>query len=199
MNHVLDVRTLPSSPGGRMSAEWWGIAGLIVIEGMVFIALVVSYFHLGQRNPSWPPPGIEAPHVPLATLNTLLLIASAAPIWLAARTLSRGSERAAKLALASGIVLLAVFLGIKLYEYLTLPWGPRTHAYGSVVFAMSGLHMVHVFAVLVKSSVVLVYIHQRRIDPERRAALDANALYWYFVIAVWLPLYGAIYWAPRLF
>jgi heme/copper-type cytochrome/quinol oxidase subunit 3 len=80
MSRVLDVRTLPSSPGGRMSAEWWGIAGLIVIEGMVFIALVVSYFHLGQRNPSWPPPGIEAPHVPVATLNTLLLLASAAPI-----------------------------------------------------------------------------------------------------------------------
>jgi len=199
MNGALDVRTLPSSPGGRKSAEWWGVAVLVVIEGMVFIALIVSYFHLKGRNPSWPPAGIEAPHIPLATANTLLLVASLLPIWLATRALRNQSERTTKIALASGIGLLAVFLGIKLYEYITLPYGPLTHAYGSVVFTMSGLHMAHVFAVLVKSSVVLTYVHQGRVDPDRRAALDSNALYWYFVVAVWLPLYGAIYWSPHLF
>lgn len=199
MSAVLDVRTLPDSPAGRTSAEWWGIAGLVVIEGMVFIALIVSYFHLDGRNPSWPPEGIEAPHIPLATANTALLIASLLPIWLATRALRDRRERGTKLALASGIALLAVFLGVKLYEYITLPYGPLTHAYGSIVFTMSGLHMAHVFAVLVKSSVVLAYVHQGRVDPDRRAALDANALYWYFVVAVWLPLYGAIYWAPHVF
>ena len=25
-----------------------------------------------------------------------------------------------------------------------------------------------------------------------------NAVYWYFVLLAWLPIYGVIYWAPRL-
>jgi cytochrome c oxidase subunit III len=25
-----------------------------------------------------------------------------------------------------------------------------------------------------------------------------NAVYWYFVVFAWLPIYGVIYWAPRV-
>jgi len=28
--------------------------------------------------------------------------------------------------------------------------------------------------------------------------VEDNALYWNFVVATWLPLYGCIYWIPRL-
>jgi cytochrome c oxidase subunit I+III len=28
--------------------------------------------------------------------------------------------------------------------------------------------------------------------------VEDNAVYWYFVVAAWLPIYGVIYWAPRL-
>ncbi|EGE59445.1 putative cytochrome c oxidase protein, subunit III [Rhizobium etli CNPAF512] len=36
-------------------------------------------------------------------------------------------------------------------------------------------------------------------DNKRRYGdVEDNALYWNFVVLTWLPLYGCIYWVPRL-
>ena len=37
-----------------------------------------------------------------------------------------------------------------------------------------------------------------RNDGARFVDVSENALYWYFVVASWLLIYGTIYWAPRI-
>lgn len=194
----LDVRTLPTRPRGSTAPEWWGILALVVIEGIVFTGAIVSYVHLKLRNPEWPPPGIDSPELLLPTLNTALLIATALPVWLALRAFRTGNDRPARLGLPVGMAMLVLFLGIKVYEYAHKPWGATTHAYGSIVMLMTGLHMAHVTAVVLKTMVVHAYIRSGRIEPDRPAPLEANALYWYFVILVWLPLYATIYLSPHV-
>lgn len=194
---VLDLRRLPSRPKGVDAPEWWGIMALVVIEATVFTAAIASYFHLKLRNPEWPPPGIHDPELLMPTLNTLLLILSAVPAWLSVRGMRKDSERPARIGLPVGIGMLAVFLALKIYEYAGKPWGATTHAYGSMVMFMSGLHMAHVGAVIIKTSVIYTYLRTGRIEPDRPAPLEANAAYWYFVILVWLPLYATIYLSPR--
>ena len=36
------------------------------------------------------------------------------------------------------------------------------------------------------------------IEEKRFVDVEENAVYWYFVVGAWLPIYGVIYWAPRL-
>lgn len=193
------VERLPTQPDGREAPEWWGVLALIVIEGVVFTSLVASYFHFRTRHLAWPPPGIEPPELLLASLNTLLLAASALPVLLSVRALRAGDERTPRLALPVGMLMLAVFTGLKVWEYTHKAWGPGTHAYGSVVFTITGLHLAHVTAVLLKTAVIWAYLLQGRVEARRPVPLEANALYWYFVVAVWIPLYTTIYLVPRIF
>lgn len=195
---ALDVRTLPTRPHGATAPEWWGIMALVCIEAVVFIGAIASYFHFKVRNPAWPPPGIDAPELLLPTLNTLLLVLSAVPIGLALRSFRRGRAGPARLALPVGMGILVVFLALKLWEYTHKPWGATTHAYGSIVMLMTGLHIAHVTAVVLKTVVIHAYLRSGRIEPDRPAPLEANAVYWYFVVLVWLPLYATIYLSPRL-
>ncbi|HSH46318.1 MAG TPA: cytochrome c oxidase subunit 3 [Longimicrobiales bacterium] len=195
---VLDVGQLPTRPSGSDAPEWWGIVSLVVIEGTVFTAAIASYFHLKLQNAQWPPPAIGAPDLLLPTLNTVLLVLTAVPAWLGVRGIRRGTDRPARVAMPIGILMLMVFLAVKVYEYAGKPWGVATHAYGSMVMLMSGLHMAHVAALIIKTGVIYQYLRSGRIEPERPAPLESNAIYWYFVIAIWVPLYATIYLSPRL-
>jgi heme/copper-type cytochrome/quinol oxidase subunit 3 len=35
-------------------------------------------------------------------------------------------------------------------------------------------------------------------DEHRFVDVSENSLYWYFVVLTWLPIYGFIYFAPRI-
>ena len=37
-----------------------------------------------------------------------------------------------------------------------------------------------------------------RVDEQRFVDVSENALYWYFVVISWLPIYAVIYLAPRV-
>lgn len=195
---TVDLRHLPTQPPGKSAPEILGVAGLVAIEAVVFLGAIASYFHLKIQNPAWPPSGIEDPELLLPTLNTVLLILTAAPAWLAVRGFRRGDTGPARWALPVGMLMLVAFIAIKVYEYSHKPWGATTHAYGSAVMLMTGLHIAHVSAVVLKTAVVYTYIRGGRIEPRRMAPLEANAVYWYFVILIWLPLYTTIYLSPHL-
>ena len=194
----LDVRSLTTRPTGSRAPEWWGIVALVVIEGVVFTGAIVSYFHLRLRNAQWPPPGIDSPELLLPTLNTALLIATAIPVLLSVRAFRAGRDRPARVLLPLAMAMLAAFVGLKVWEYGHKPWGATTHAYGSIVLLMTGLHLAHVSAVILKTVVIHSHVRSRRIEPDRPAPLEANAVYWYFVIAIWLPMYATIYLSPHL-
>lgn len=196
--HTVDVRELPSHPTGVDAPEWWGIAMLVVIEAVVFTGAMASYFHLKVVNDAWPPAMIDTPALLLPTLYTLILLVSVVPIWLGVRHMKAGNERTARIGIPVAMAMLIVFLALKVYEYAGNDWGASTHAYGSVVMLMTGLHMAHVGAVVLKSAVILQYLYAGRIEARRMVPLEANAVYYYFVAGIWVPLYATIYLAPRL-
>ena len=35
------------------------------------------------------------------------------------------------------------------------------------------------------------------LEGKRFSDVSENALYWYFVVLSWLPIYAVVYWAPR--
>ena len=47
------------------------------------------------------------------------------------------------------------FLGLQVYDYAELPFEVSSHAYGTMYYAMTGLHGLHVLAGLILMLVVL--------------------------------------------
>ncbi len=196
---VVTAGELPTEAAGSRAPGWWGIVLLILIEITVFSVLITSYFYLRGLAESWPPAGISPPDLLLPTINTVVLLASCVPMYLAERGIRQGNQGSLRLWLAVSFVLGAIFLVVKVYEYSQLPYTWSSHAYGSIVFTMTGFHLAHVIAGLLKNAGVQAVAWQGFFTARRYLAIQTTALYWYFVTFIWLPLYATIYLSPRWF
>src|SRR5512144_3007021 len=78
MKAVLDVSHLPGYAFGHRSLTWWGVLGIIAIEGTVFAMLMVTYFYLRGQVAEWPP-HLAPPDLWAGTLNTIILLVSLLP------------------------------------------------------------------------------------------------------------------------
>ena len=70
-------------------------------------------------------------------------------------------------------------------------------AYGSVVWLLLGLHTTHLITDTVDTAVLAVLFFTGPFEGKRFVDVSENALYWYFVVVSWLPIYAVIYLAPR--
>jgi cytochrome c oxidase subunit I+III len=196
---ALPTSTIISSKGGH-PPYWWGMVLLILIEAVVFGSLIASYFYLRAGNAEWPPDLVGRPDLLLPTINTIILLASSIPIYLADHGIRKGNQRRLKWGLVGSFVLGAMFVAIKFYEYgnVSYAYGWTRHAYTSIVWMIILYHTVHVITLLIKTLVVGSWAFRGQFNEERNGALQANGLYWHFVVLVWLPLYATVYLSPYL-
>jgi len=61
-----------------------------------------------------------------------------------------------------------------------------------------GLHTVHLITDFADTLVLAVLLFTGPLEGKRYVDASENAMYWYFVVAAWLPLYLVIYWGARL-
>ncbi|HSK09115.1 MAG TPA: cytochrome c oxidase subunit 3 [Vicinamibacterales bacterium] len=195
---AIDVSDRPNLVSGARAPLWWGMVLLLVIEATVFGTLIASYFYLRLGQPAWPPPGVEPPDLLLPTVNTFVLLASSVPMFLADRGITEGKVRRLVWGMAASVVLGVVFLVLKVIEYGDVPYRWDDHAYGSIVWTIIGFHSAHVASVILKSVVVGLLGYRGYFNRERHLGVQVNGLYWHFVVAVWVPLYAVLYWAPRV-
>jgi cytochrome c oxidase subunit III len=170
----------------------------MLIEGTGFALAIATYLYLMSLAPVWP---LNAPLPDLGpgTVVTLLLVASVVPNLLAARWAKRQDLRKVRIILlvmsAFGIVPLVV----RAFEFAALIVNWDSNAYGSVVWLLLGLHTTHILTDLADTLVLAALMFTRHADnPRRYGDVQDNAMYWNFVVLVWLPLYACIYWVPRL-
>lgn len=190
--------TLPSLVNGSRSVGWWGIVFLILIEVVVIASMIASYFYLRSGAPSWPAGGIEPPELLLPSINTAILLACALPVYWSTRSIRRGKRTQFLIGLAVAIALGSLFLYLKYVEYSDKGYNWSANAYASIVWTMTGFHIAHVTAVILKSLAIGAVGLEGFFDERRHVAAEGNAIYWYFVIAIWIPLFLTIYVSPRL-
>ena len=131
------------------------------------------------------------------TLNTVILIVSLWPNQLAKRAAEKEDRQGARLWLSVCMVLSIGFLAVRGFEFATLNVSWYTNAYGSVVWLLLGLHTTHLITDTVDTGVLAVLLFTGPFEGKRFVDVSENALYWYFVVLSWLPIYAVIYWAPR--
>jgi cytochrome c oxidase subunit I+III len=195
---VIDVSRLPTYAFGHRSPMWWGTLGIMAIEGTVFVLAVFAYFYLRQNVQSWPPGGLKPPDLLYGTINTVVLLVSLWPNWWTDRAAKARDLRRIRIGLPICLVFAVTFLMIRAFEFGSLNIRWDNNAYGSAAWTLLGLHTVHLATDTIDSFVLAVLMFTGPLEGKRFADVSENAFYWYFVVLAWLPLYGVIYWAPRL-
>ncbi len=194
---TLDVSGLAPAGFGHRSILWWGTMGLMLIEGMAFVLAIAMYFYIRLRNETWPP-NLPPPMLLWGTLNTLVLLVSAVPNQLAKSAAEHIDLGKVRLWLVVCLLFGVVFNVIRVFEFMSLNCFWNTNAYGSIVWLLLSLHTVHIATDVADTGVLTVLMFVGPIEEKRFVDVAENAMYWYFVVFTWLPIYGLLYWAPRL-
>jgi cytochrome c oxidase subunit III len=193
----LDVSGLPSYAFSHRSLMWWGTFGLIAIEGTLFALAIGSYLYLRSQSDAWPI-GAPPPQLLWGTVNTLILLASIWPNHMAKRAAEACDLVRTRRWLMAGLAFSVAFLVVRGFEFGALHTRWDSNAYGSMVWTLLGLHTVHLLTDTYDTAVLGVLLFTGPMEGQRFVDVSENALYWYFVVFSWLPIYAVIYGVPRL-
>jgi len=194
---VIDASKLPSYGYSHRSLMWWGTAGLIAIEGSVFALAAFTYFYVRTRLDTWPP-SVLPPSLFWGTLNMLVLLASLVPNQWTKKAAEAEDLPKARTGLLVCLAFGVAFLAIRAMELTALNVRWDTNAYGSAVWMIMGLHITHMVTDFYDSAILAVLLFTGPLEGKRFVDVSENAMYWYFVVIAWIPLYAIVYWAPRL-
>jgi heme/copper-type cytochrome/quinol oxidase subunit 3 len=194
---IINVEKMPRFAFGHRSILWWATIGLIAIEGTMFALVITSYVYIKGRNPHWAP-GAFPPDLLWGTLNTIVLLLSCVPNQLAKKAAEKLDLRRVQLWMTVCIVFAVVFNIIRIFEFRHLNVWWDTNAYGSVVWTLLGFHTVHIVTDLGDTIVLAAIMFVGPLEEKRFVDVSENAFYWYFVVVSWLPIYGLLYFAPRV-
>jgi cytochrome c oxidase subunit III len=193
---VLDVSALPPRAFGARSALWWGVLGLVAIEGTALAMVVGAALYLRQGGDGWPPPGTPLPRLTAATINVFLLVASSALMWMVALD----ARRRRRVPVAVGLVLMTVVglasIVLRGFELAALGCRWDAGAYASTVWLLLGMHATHLIGATVENGLLAAVIIGP-VDPKHYVDAHSNGLYWYFVAGADVVLYLLVFVWPR--
>jgi cytochrome c oxidase subunit 3 len=179
--------------GREMSGPVLGMVLFIASEAMFFAAFFAGYFTIRANESVWPPKGIAHLEIDIATILTVILVASSLVVQMSLRSIRRGNTRQAVGWLGATIALGVTFLALQLYDYSQLGFGLKDGTFGTLFYVMTGIHMAHVFGGVVFLTLVLAQGLRGRLTESRHDPLAAGAIYWDFVDVVWLALFTVFY------
>jgi heme/copper-type cytochrome/quinol oxidase subunit 3 len=172
-----------------------GVWLFLASEIMLFGTLFTTYIVLRMASPAWPR-GWEVLNVPLAMVNTFILITSSVTMVLSYAKAFERDLKGFRLYMALTIGLGLLFLVIKTFEYgakFEHHHYPSTNIFYAVYFTMTGLHCLHIIGGLVVNA-GLLYLSGKQWDhPLFLGRIEGSGLYWHFVDLVWIFLFPALY------
>jgi cytochrome c oxidase subunit 3 len=195
---TLDVSHLPSVAFGSRDTLWWGVMGLILIEVTILGIGMVSYFYLRTLAPVWPPPPTALPDLLLPTVNMLLLLLSVVPMYWVDRAARRKERRGVQIGLVLCMVLGLGFSVLRGFEFRAVHTQWDSHAYGSVVWTLLGLHTLDLVAEVLETLLLMVVALLGPMTDHLFLDISDSAPFWYFAAVVWVPIYAVLYIVPRV-
>jgi heme/copper-type cytochrome/quinol oxidase subunit 3 len=193
---VLDVAALPDHAFGHHGLIWWGTLGFMVIEGAMLLMVLIAYYYLRLRVDQWPP-GVPLPGLQYGTMNLLLMTVSLVPAHLTKVAAERYDLRKVRLWLIVLTLFGVAATVLRALEFTTLNCRWDSGAYGSIVWFVIGLHTTHLVTDVVDGGVLAALMFSSHVEPKRFVDVSENSLYWYYIVAWWVPYYLTIYFAPR--
>ncbi|MDD5301958.1 MAG: cytochrome c oxidase subunit 3 [Elusimicrobia bacterium] len=174
-----------------------GVWLFLASEVMLFATLFTSYIVLRMASTTWPW-GWDVLNVPLATLNTVILISSSVTIVMAYAKAYDKNKAGFQTWMAATLLLSLCFLVVKGFEYgheFALGIGPHTSVFYAIYFTMTGLHGIHILGGIAVNGGLLYMSTQEEHwqNPLFLGRVEGAGLYWHFVDIVWIFLFPALY------
>ena len=178
----------------------FGVWLFLASEVMLFGALFSSYVLLRAGAPRWEH-GADILNVPLATLNTAVLIASSVTMVMSWAALQAHNFARYKLFMGLTFLCGCGFLVIKYFEYSAkFHHGllPSSSVFLAIYFTMTGLHALHVIGGMVVNGYLWGPGAKMWLTEPKRFTnrVEVAGLYWHFVDLVWIFLFPTLYLLP---
>jgi len=189
--------TVEARPDTGLYNAKLGVWLFLASEVMLFGALFSSLILLRTGAAEWPH-GYEILNVPLATLNTMILISSSVTMVLSWAALRLGDFKKYRLWMSATFACGVGFMIIKTIEYAAKfehHLYPSTDNFMAIYFTLTGLHGLHVLG----GMIVMAYFlgpgsKMWKSEPERFTnRIEVVGLYWHFVDLVWIFLFPTLY------
>jgi heme/copper-type cytochrome/quinol oxidase subunit 3 len=189
--------TTHARPDTGLTNPKLGIWLFLASEVMLFGSLFSSYALLRSGASTWPRQW-EVLNVPLAALNTVVLIASSVTMVLAWASLKNRNVSRYRLFMSLTLGGGAIFLIVKAIEYsekFSHGLYPSTSNFLGLYFTMTGLHAIHVIAGMIVNAYFLgPGVRMWSTEPERFTnRIEVAGIYWHFVDVVWIFLFPVLY------
>lgn len=204
-NVSLDVSRLPTTIFDSHSALWWGNALLLAIETAMFGILVAIYFSVMMNTEPFPPPRVERmpvlyrsfPDLTLPIIGLIVILASMIPGAFLDRAARQKQVGLIKILLPVTLTLNIVAIIIRYYEFDSLLFKWEDNAYGSITWMILGMHLFHLIVLACEDIFLLIWTYVKGVDDKHLLDLTVLAVYWYWVVGIWLALFGIVYLVPR--
>ena len=183
-----------------------GVWLFLASEIMLFGGLFSAYIFLRIGAPAWPGELVGTEYarasdvlsVPLATLNTMVLIASSVSMVMSWASLMMKRFDRYRLYMGITIALGLVFLVIKSFEYgakFEHHLLPAESNFLAIYFTLTGLHALHVIGgIIVNAYFWGPGAKMWKTNPKQFTnRIEIAGLYWHFVDLVWIFLFPTIY------
>lgn len=188
---------LPVGSKGRLSSGWWGMVTLIATETALFAYLLFSYFYIASQNGgAWPPGG--PPKLDLAISGTVMLMLGSLTMWWGEKGVRAGRRIQLLLGLGASVLLGLVFVVLEGIEWSKKGFTPKTDAYGSLYFTVTGFHLIHVIVGVMMLIMLFVWALLGYFGVRRHSTVSIAVMYWHFVTAVWVAVFLTFYVSPYL-
>jgi cytochrome c oxidase subunit III len=189
--------TIETRPDTGLTNPKLGIWLFLASEVMLFGSLFSSYVLLRTGAESWPVQS-SILNIPLATLNTVILISSSVTMVLSWAALKMNNFGHFRRYMGLTFLLALGFLVVKGFEYGSkFEHGllPSTNNFLGIYFVLTGLHGIHVIGGMIVNGYLWgPGARMWRTEPEKFTnRVEIAGLYWHFVDLVWIFLFPILY------
>ncbi len=196
---VAPSEMLTTSASGPGDPGWLAMALLAVVNLVLFVTLIVSYFYLrGGGGVAWPPSGYSDPDLGLPIAALIVLLLSALPLWWAQSGIARGDVSRLRVGLLIAIALGVVFVILQWIALGQQSFSWSANAYASIVYTMIGYQLLNASIGLLLLIVTAALALMGHFTERRRGGVAGVSLYWYAVVGIWILGFATVYLTPRL-
>src|SRR5580698_9065662 len=169
-----------------------GMTLFVASEAIFFLMLVLAYANYHKVT------GATAAAVldPVKTgVFTVALLSSSFTMWLAERAREKETNQVG-LWLFATILLGSIFMigqGTEYFHLITEKITISRDLFGSTFFTLTGFHGLHVIVGLILLALLFALAVFGRKHEPTTIGMQAIAIYWHFVDAVWIVVFSTVY------
>lgn len=174
------------------SGTWVFLFGDMLVFGVFFVTFMVER----AKAPELFDVARTSLHIGVGVANTLVLLTSSLCVVVALGAVRAGAKSIATNAVYAAIGCGLLFIGLKVFEYVTLATsahGPGANDFFLYYFILTGLHLFHVCIGIGVLAFLSTQTRRSELSATRMAVIEGGACFWHLVDLLWIFLFALLY------